>query len=89
MIITSNNYHSLDPALVRPGRIDLTLEMSNTTIDIIREMYSHYYKDTLPENIIACLKDYVLSPAKIVNLRLQNSKKDDFIKALINEFKNN
>ena len=89
MIITSNNYDSLDPALVRPGRIDLTLEMSNTTIDIIREMYSHYYKDILPEIIIACLKDYVLSPAKIVNLRLQNSEKDDFIKVLINEFKNN
>ena len=89
MIITSNNYDSLDPALVRPGRIDLTLEMRNTTIDIIREMYSHYYKDILPENIIACLKDYVLSPAKIVNLRLQNSEKEDFIKALINEFKNN
>lgn len=89
MIITSNNYDSLDPALVRPGRIDLTLEMRNTTIDIIREMYSHYYKDILPENIIACLKDYVLSPAKIVNLRLQNSEKRDFIKALINEFKNN
>jgi ATP-dependent Zn protease len=89
MIITSNNYDILDPALVRPGRIDLTLKMRNTTIDIIREMYSHYYKDILPENIITCLKDNVLSPAKIVNLRLQNTEKEDFIKALINEFKNN
>jgi SpoVK/Ycf46/Vps4 family AAA+-type ATPase len=89
IIITSNNYDSLDPALVRPGIIDLTLEMRNTTIDIIREMYSHYYKDILPENIIACLKNYLLLPAKIVNLRLQNSEKREFIKALINEFKNN
>lgn len=89
MIITSNNYDILDPALVRPGRIDLTLKMRNTTIDIIKEMYSHYYKDILPENIITCLKDNVLSPAKIVNLRLQNTEKEDFIKALINEFKNN
>ena len=84
MIITSNNYDSLDPALIRPGRIDLTLEMKNATIDIIREMYSHYYKDILPENVIVNLKDYLLSPAKIVNLRLQNSEKQDFIKALIN-----
>lgn len=89
MIITSNNYNSLDPALIRPGRIDLTIEMRNATIDIIREMYSHYYKDVLSENIIADLKDYIISPAKIVNLRLQNSEKEDFIKALTNEFKNN
>jgi len=86
LIITSNNYDSLDPALVRPGRIDLTLEMKNASIDIIKEMYSHYYKDLLPEEIDNKLRDYVISPAKIVNLRLQNSNKEDFIKALINEF---
>ena len=27
LIITSNNYSSLDDALIRPGRIDMTLEM--------------------------------------------------------------
>ena len=27
LIITSNDYDSLDPALIRPGRIDMTLEM--------------------------------------------------------------
>jgi ATP-dependent Zn protease len=86
LIITSNNYDSLDPALIRPGRIDLTLEMKNASIDIIKEMYSHYYQDILPEDIELKLRDNLISPAKIVNLRLQNSNKEDFIKALINEF---
>jgi len=86
LIMTSNNYDSLDPALIRPGRIDLTLEMKNASIDIIKEMYSHYYKDLLPEEIDNKLRDNVISPAKIVNLRLQNSNKEDFVKALINEF---
>lgn len=89
LIITSNNYESLDPALVRPGRIDITLEMKNASVDIIKEMYSHYYKDILPEYTDQYMKDYVISPAKIVNLRLQNSEKEDFIKALISEFQNN
>lgn len=86
LIITSNNYDSLDPALIRPGRIDLTLEMKNASIDIIKEMYSHYYQNILPEDIELKLRDNLISPAKIVNLRLQNSNKEDFIKALINEF---
>ena len=88
LIITSNNYKSLDPALIRPGRIDITLEMNNASIDIIKEMYSHYYKDILPEYVDKYIKDYLLSPAKIVNLRLQNNDKEDFIKSLISEFKN-
>jgi ATP-dependent Zn protease len=86
LIITSNNYDSLDPALIRPGRIDLTLEMKNASIDIIKEMYSHYYQNILPEDIELKLRDNLISPAKIVNIRLQNSNKEDFIKALINEF---
>ena len=28
LIITSNHYNKLDPALTRPGRIDIELEMS-------------------------------------------------------------
>tara|TARA_Y100000591_G_scaffold333389_1_gene376964 strand:+ start:2362 stop:4023 length:1662 start_codon:yes stop_codon:yes gene_type:complete len=86
LIITSNNYKSLDPALVRPGRIDITLEMKNASSDIIKEIYTHYYKENLPDHVNKYLKDYILSPAKLVNLRLQNNTKDDFIKALINEF---
>ena len=47
LIITSNNYNSLDPALIRPGRIDMTLEMRNTSVDGIKEMYNHYYNDIM------------------------------------------
>jgi len=60
--------------------------MKNASIDIIKEMYSHYYQDILPEDIELKLRDNLISPAKILNLRLQNSNREDFIKALINEF---
>ena len=86
MIITSNDYESLDPALIRPGRIDITLEMKNASVDIIKEMYSHYYKDIIPEDIENNLKDYKISPAKIVNLRLENENKNDFLNALTKTF---
>ena len=87
LIMTSNNFDFLDTALVRPGRIDLTLEMKNASINIIKEMYFHYYKDTFPEYIDTQIKDYIISPAQIVNLRLHNSDKNDFIKELLNYFK--
>jgi len=86
LIITSNDYNSLDPALIRPGRIDMTLEMNNASIDVIKEMYNHYYNDFIPENVEHNLKNYILSPAKIVNMRLENEKKEDFLLALEKEF---
>lgn len=86
LIITSNNYESLDPALVRPGRIDMTLEMKNATIDTIKEMYNHYYQDILAEEVEEQLRNFVVSPAKLVNLRFENEKKEDFIVNLLKEF---
>ena len=86
LIITSNNYDSLDTALIRPGRIDLTLEMKNANIDVIKDMYNHFYKCMIPEEIETSITDNVVSPAKLVNMRLQNDNKDDFINALLKEF---
>ena len=88
LIITSNNYESLDPALIRPGRIDLTLEMKNASIKIIKEMYNHFYKDNIPDNILNKLKDYIISPAKLVNMRFKNNKKEDFLNDLLYLFEN-
>ena len=86
LVITSNDYDSLDPALVRPGRIDMTLEMKNATIDTIKEIYNHFYKDIIPETIEEKMRDYVISPAKIINMRLEHEKKEDFLNALLKEF---
>jgi len=86
LIMTSNDYNSLDPALIRPGRIDMTLEMQNASIDTIKEMYNHYYNDIIPDEFEEKLRDYVISPAKVVNLRLEHENKDDFLTALIKEF---
>ena len=86
LIITSNNYNSLDPALIRPGRIDLTLEMNNADVNTIQQMYKYYYNCSIPKNIVNKLRDDVLSPAKLVNMRLQNENKEDFLSNLEYEF---
>jgi ATP-dependent Zn protease len=86
LIITSNDYESLDPALIRPGRIDLTLEMNNADVNTIQQMYKYYYNCSIPKNIVNNLRDDVLSPAKLVNMRLQNQNKEDFLSNLEYEF---
>ena len=86
LIITSNDYDSLDPALIRPGRIDLTLEMKNATVEVIKQMYYHFYKDILPEEVETSIYDHKISPAKLVNMRLSSQTKEDFLKLLIKEF---
>ena len=44
LVITSNHYDKLDDALIRPGRIDCTLQMTNASYDTICSMFKHYYK---------------------------------------------
>ena len=87
LIITSNDYNSLDPALIRPGRIDITLELKNASIDVIKEMYTHYYKDIFPEDLEDLLINNIISPAKIVNMRLQSDSKEHFLNILLKEMK--
>jgi|TARA_B110000858_G_scaffold197133_2_gene257770 uncharacterized protein YifN (PemK superfamily) len=83
LIMTSNDYNSLDPALVRPGRIDITLEMKNADKNIIRDMYKYYYNEDINNESLNKLVDYSISPAKIVNIRLQSNSKEEFIKLLL------
>ncbi len=68
MIVTSNHYNKLDPALVRPGRIDLTLEMSNVTHNIIKEVYQKWFNSPIDEIILSKIEDKFYSPAELINI---------------------
>jgi len=71
LIISSNHYKDLDPALTRPGRIDITIEMNNASHEIIEEIYKHLYETTkIDKKMLAKIKPYFYSPAEIINLYL-------------------
>ena len=83
MIISSNHYHELDPALIRPGRIDLTLELSYTSHEIIKEMYKHFFDQDLPDDKLSKIPDKFYSPAEIINIYMkENRDKNKFIDRL-------
>jgi len=70
--ISSNHYEKLDPALIRPGRIDITLNLDNCTRNMIRQMYKQYYKSDIDENILSKIRDRHFSPAQIINWYVLN-----------------
>jgi SpoVK/Ycf46/Vps4 family AAA+-type ATPase len=75
MIISSNHYYDLDPALIRPGRIDITMELSYASRQIIGEMVQHFFKRSIDETVLTKIEDKFYSPAEIVNIYL-NHKND-------------
>jgi DNA replication protein DnaC len=82
LIISSNHYDQLDPALVRPGRIDIPLELGNASHKTITQIYNHYYNDKICSNSLKKVKEYKHSPAKIVNLCFTCKTSEEFIQAL-------
>ena len=84
MVISSNHYYDLDPALIRPGRIDITLEMSYASRQIIKDIYNHLFGEELDERILNKINDNYYSPAEIINIYMNEERnKDKFIERLM------
>jgi len=86
MIITSNHYDKIDKALVRPGRIDMTLEMKNASIQVIEQVIRHYYGVEIPRRVRSKLLDDVVSPAMLINLRFHSKNVDEYYDNLMKLF---
>lgn len=86
IIMTTNHVEKLDPALIRPGRIDLNIKFKKASIKDIKEMLNFYWKQEVPEldsslneqfahaNIINYCRSSV-SIDKTIELLLENIKK--------------
>jgi chaperone BCS1 len=84
MIITSNHYNKLDTALIRPGRIDITLELKNADKTIIGDMYKHLFRKTMPARTLSKIPDYKYSPASIMNKYIScNNNSELFTRSLL------
>jgi ATP-dependent Zn protease len=72
IIITSNHYNQLDPALIRPGRIDISYELTNVSHETLQEMHFHFFQKYINPPVIKKIKPYFYSPAELVNIFLSN-----------------
>lgn len=83
VILTSNHYDKLDPALVRPGRIDIEIELNKASIQQINDFYNYYYDTNIPKDKFKFLKDNIISPCEIVNIYGSSNNKKDFLNKII------
>ena len=51
LFATTNRYHTLDPALTRPGRMDLHVEFRLASRYQARELYKRFYVPDAPEKV--------------------------------------
>jgi len=82
LVISSNHYSKLDPALTRPGRIDITHEFSNASHETISEIYTHLFEKDIERSKLAKIKEYAFSPAEVINTYVSNKVEEDFIREL-------
>ena len=71
IVFTTNVLDSIDPALIRPGRVDKIIHMDYISVPIIKQMLEYYYQTSvsLDENS----KIPLSSPAKIQEICMRNS----------------
>ena len=84
LIMTSNHYDKLDPALIRPGRIDIKLEMSHLSKECVMKIFEHLYGKKVPRKYVCSIPDKKLTPAELMNIYINNQQSQkDFIEELI------
>jgi len=83
LIMTSNHYHNLDPALIRPGRIDISHEMKNASYQTIRNLYEHLFNQKIDEQTLLLIKEYFYSPAELINIYIYHNDVDRFTERLL------
>ena len=67
IIMTTNKPEKLDKALIRPGRIDYNIEMTNSTIEDIKNILEYYWDDIMIQEIPS-YDNMLYSHAEVVNM---------------------
>jgi len=84
VFLTTNHIEKLDRALIRPGRIDMTVELSNATGQQLRTMFLRFYPDAaqLADEITALYPDKTLSPARIQQSLLESDDAEGAVRLI-------
>jgi len=86
VVFTTNDLLAIDPAVIRPGRVDRVIKMDKISSDTIKEIVQHYYFDYQNENI-AKIDDIktLMTPALVQEICIKNKTINSCINALLHQ----
>lgn len=67
-IMTTNHPEVLDPALIRPGRMDLSIELKKCSREQVAEIYYDLYKSRLSQDILDRFQETFITSEVIMHL---------------------
>lgn len=82
LIMTSNYWNKLDKALVRPGRIDIELEMGYINDSILNEYIYEHYNKKIPKSKMNKINFENITPCIMINEYINSNNLDGFINKL-------
>ena len=85
IIMTTNHVKKLDPALIRPGRIDLNINFKKASIKDIKEILNFYWKTEVPE--LDSTLNYQIAHANIINFCRSSDSIEKTIELLLENIK--
>ncbi len=72
MVITSNYYDQLDEALIRPGRIDITLNFGYASHNVIAQMFENCFEVPIDNELLLKVTANAYTPAHVMNCFTMN-----------------
>ena len=84
LIMTSNHPNNIDPALLRPGRIDMNIELKKLSKTNINDIYHLWFNEFIPDDIFNLIEDRKFTQAEIGNIFACNDKEIIFNKLINN-----
>lgn len=68
IVMSTNKIDKLDSAFIRPGRVDLKINLGKSDTNNIKDIFEHYWEDNLSDFDILTKYDNMFTPAELVDV---------------------
>lgn len=87
VIITTNSVDTLDPALIRPGRVTMRLHLGYMKRKYALDMIKSYYPDDPVNELFNQINDDTISPAQLENFCNESNTVEELLEFIENFYK--